>query len=308
MKLTVGLADAVIGIDLLGQAERAVPLCREIFKDFLYPELDAETELKVIILNNQIKTLPIVQQRGRKRVIEEQLLTKDAMVWLDKIHWNSNDFKISESMIASYCLGGLLLFDPETSNGCVILQDGPGCFRPIYRLCWMYLAQVLGERKACFIHSAALVRDGKGYLFIGESGAGKSTLAGLCNGSIVFSDDRPVFCERNGSYYVYPSPYRQTSLLKGQGGNVIGLCAMAAGFYFIFKDNQTYLTNISTIEAISDIISRHILFFKYLSMRARSNLFDLLFEACHKISMYKLYFCLDQDIWETIESSNLRLT
>ena len=297
MKLTVGLADTIVGINLLGQAERAMPLCREIFKEFLYPKRDAEPELKVIILNNQNKTPPIVQQTGRKRVTEERLLTNDVMVWLDKIHWNSNDFRISESFIASYCLGGLLLFDPETSNGCVILQNEPGCFRPIYRLCWMYLAQVLGERKACFIHSAALVKEGKGYLFIGESGAGKSTLAGLCDGSIVFSDDRPVFCERNGIYHVYPSPYRQTSLLKGQGGNVSGLCATAAGFYFIFKDDQTYLRNISSIEAIPDITNRHILFFKHLSIRARSNLFELLFEACHKIPMYKLYFCLDQDIW-----------
>ena len=227
------------------------------------------------------------------------------MVWLDKIHWNSNDFRISESFIASYCLGGLLLFDPETSNGCVILQNEPGCFRPIYRLCWMYLAQVLGERKACFIHSAALVKEGKGYLFIGESGAGKSTLAGLCDGSIVFSDDRPVFCERNGIYHVYPSPYRQTSLLKGQGG-ISGLCATAAGFYFIFKDDQTYL-NISSIEAIPDITNRHILFLNIYRYEL-DHCLNFYSEAWHKIPTYKLYFCLDQDIWETIEFSNLRIT
>jgi hypothetical protein len=166
----------------------------------------------------------------------------------------------------------------------------------------MYLAQVLGERKGCFIHSAALVRDEKGYIFLGESGAGKSSLARMCGGSKVFSDDSPVLCRRNGEYLVFPSPYRQVDPSQGLDKDMIGLSARVEGFYFLSKDNRTYLENISKREAISLIINRHILFFQYLSARARSHLFDLFFDACDRIPSYNLHFCLDKDVWGAIDS------
>ncbi|HJX34573.1 MAG TPA: hypothetical protein VJ373_05285, partial [Desulfatiglandales bacterium] len=182
MKLTVGIADTIITINLLGQAENIIDLCREYFKDFLCPGQKGDAEIKVSILKNLNNNSP-VNKRGRNRVFEQRLPTKDVMGWFSKLPWYIDDFPITERTISSLCMDGLLLFNPESSDGCIyLLKDGPGCFQPIYRLFWMYLAQVQGERKGCFVHSAALVRDGKGYIFLGESGAGKSSLARVCEG------------------------------------------------------------------------------------------------------------------------------
>jgi hypothetical protein len=295
MKLTVGIADTIITINLLGQAKRAVDLCREYFKDFLCPGQKGDAEIKVVILKCHNKNLP-VKKKDRTRVFEQKLSTKDIIIWLNGLAGQIGDFKITETTISSFCLDGVLLFNPETSNGCIFLKEGPGSFRPVYRLFWMYLAQVLGERKGCFIHSAALVRDEKGYIFLGESGAGKSSLAR------VFSDDSPVLCERGGEYLVFPSPFHQLDTSQGLNKDVIGLNARVKGFYFLIKDNQTYLENVSKREALSLIINRHILFFQYLSARARSHLFELFFDACDKIPYYSLHFCLDNDIWGAIDA------
>ena len=306
MKLTVGMANTVIGIDLFGEAERALPLCMAYFKDFIDPERKEDATIKITILENPGKNPPI-KKTGRKPVVEQRLSTEDVKRWLETIPGYSNDFPMTETTISSYCLGGLLLFNPETSDGSILLREGPRCIQPTYRLLWMYLAQVLGERKGCFIHSAALARDGKGYLFLGESGAGKSTLAKLYGGSGVFSDDCPVLCECQDEYLVFPSPYRQAGFLEGSDRDVTGTNAQLEGFYFLCKDDRTYLEDISKQEAISLIINRHLFFFQYLSNRARSHLFGIFCDLCDKMSPYKLHFCLDEDIWGAIDSSSRRL-
>ncbi len=301
MKLTIGIADTIIAINLLGEAGKIRALCREYFKDFLSPGKKADAEIKVVILKGHNKNSP-VKKKDRTRIFEQKLSTKDVIEWLNELPGQIDDFKVTETTISSLCMDGLLLFNPESSDGCIyLLKDGPGCFQPIYRLFWMYLAQVLGERKGCFVHSAALVRGEKGYIFLGESGAGKSSLARMCGGTDVFSDDSPVLCERDGDYLVFPSPFHQLGPSEDLNKDVIGLNAMVEGFYFLSKDNRTYLESVSKKEALSLIMNRHILFFQYLSARAKSHLFELFFNACDKIPYYNLHFCLDdKDIWEQL--------
>jgi len=301
MKLTTNIADTHIAINLLGQAERAIHLCRQFFRDFIYSGQEKDAEIKVSILKNDNK-ISLVKNGERDHVIEQRLSTRDVIAWLNKIPWYTNDFPITEATISSFCLDGLLLFNPDSSDGHIyLLKDGPECFRPIYRLFWMYLAQVIGERKGCFVHSSALVRDEKAYLFLGDSGAGKSSLARICGGSGVFSDDSPILCERNGDYLVFPSPYHQIDPLKGLDKEVMGLNARVEGLYFLTKDDRVYLERISKREAISLIINRHIHFFRHLSTRAKSLLFELFIDLCDKIPYYNLHFSLDDDIWDVID-------
>jgi len=302
MKLTTNIADTIITINLLGQAGRSIHLCRQFFKDFLYTGQDKDAEIKISVLENINNSLS-VGKRARTPVIEERLSTKDVIEWLDKIPLHTDDFPITETTISSLCLNGLLLYNPDSSNGRIyFFKDGVECFRPIFRLFWIYLAQVLGERKSCFLHSAALVRDEKAYLFLGDSGDGKSSLARIFGGSMVFSDDSPILCERNGDPLVFPSPYHQIDSLKGLDKEVIGSSARVEGLYFLTKDNRVYLESVSKREAISLIINRHIHFFRHLSTRAKSLLFDLFIDVCDRIPSYNLHFSLDGDIWGAIDS------
>jgi len=306
MQLTVGIADRVIGIDFLGEAERAVLPFQERFKDYLCPGRERDGELKIGVLKYPPKT-PQLIRLGQKGFIEQRLPTQNVKAWLENIPGQTHGFPITETTIASFFLTGLLLFNPESSAGCLLLRDGRGCLCPVDRLCWMYLAQVLGERKGCYVHSAALARNDRGYLFIGPSGAGKSTLARHFGGKRVFSDESPVLCERDGDLFLFPSPYRQTGSLQDLAGGMIGLSARLEGIYFLFKDgDRTYLESLSKREALAQIMNRHILFIQYLSARARSLLFYLFFDACDRIPLYNLHVCLDQDIWGAIDASDRR--
>jgi hypothetical protein len=301
MDLAIHIAGIAVKMTFLGQAKRAVPLCREYFRGFLRPAEIADAEIRVSILKNSNGFSP-AGGKGENSNFEQQLISREVFAWLSKSPEYQEDFPEDEATIASSCLDGLLLFDPDTAAGRIyLLNERPECFRPLHRLLWMYLAQVLGERKACFIHSAALVKRGKGHLFLGDSGSGKSSLSRISDGAVVLSDDSPVLSRQNGDYRVFSSPYHQMDPSKGLNKEAIEGSARVEGLYFLFKDERLYLDEVSSKEAVSRIIKRYILFFPYLSGRAKSALFDLVLELCHTFTIHNLHFCLDQDVWDLIE-------
>ena len=55
------------------------------------------------------------------------------------------------------------------------------------------LARLLADRQGCYLHSAGIIVDGKGLLFVGHSEAGKSTMMKLLRGhGEILCDDRII--------------------------------------------------------------------------------------------------------------------
>jgi len=298
--LTVNLAGTKIAISFVGDAEKAAPLCRQYFRGFLCPDPTSDTGVTVSILKEKYRGFPVRSTTGNP-VFEHLLDTPEVAAWLKESTEYEEDFPIRETTISSFCLNGLLLFNPDTASGRLYLLDpGPGCFKPLYRLFWMYFAQVLGETGGCFIHGVGLVKEQRGYLFMGESGAGKSSLAGLCRKHTVFSDDSPLFYKQGDRFHIFPSPYRQLDLLKGPDRDMAGMCAEVWELYFLMKDDTVYLEKVSNKEAVSRIIHHYIHFFLYLSAQARSCIFNNIYEACKRLPAYNLHFCLDRDMWSAL--------
>jgi hypothetical protein len=165
---------------------------------------------------------------------------------------------------------------------------------------WMYFAQVLGQGGGCFLHGAALQRDGSGYLFLGDSGAGKSTVAGLFNEGVILSDDSPILRSNGNGHWLFPSPFHQ---LRGRDGfrwESIPEPVPLTRLFFLVKDQELCLEEVSSKEAFSLIISRHIHFFRYLSREARLLLFDLFHEISHTVPAYYLHFSRHGDVWRVL--------
>jgi len=300
MQLTLNLAKMKVTITFFGQAKKVMPWCSQFFRGFLGPVQTGDAEVVVSILNKPNDRFPF-QEKAGSLIVEQLLPTRDVVAWLREVPGYTEDFPIGQKTISSFCQDGLLLFNPGTAAGRMyLLRQGHGYFQPLYRLLWIYLAQVLGEKRGCFVHGAALVKDEDGYLFMGDSGAGKSTVVKLCPECRVFSDDGPIFFSQNGEYRVYPSPYHQMDLGKGLDKEVIQMSAGVKGLYFLIKDDRVFLEKVTKKEAFSMILKRYIHFFPYLSAQAKSALFDLFFEACYKLPMYYLHFGLDEDIRKVI--------
>ncbi|MBU0699052.1 MAG: hypothetical protein ABIK98_14975 [Pseudomonadota bacterium] len=300
MELTVDLAGTKIDIIFAGQSNNAIALCNHYFRNFIHPDRGKSAAVKISVLETTNSRLPVKETNGEP-IFEQLLSTPDVVQWLRKVPQYKKDFLIDETTICSFCMDGLLLFSPETATGHIyLLKQGPRMFRPLYRLLWIYFAQVLGEEESCFVHAAALVRRENGYLFMGDSGAGKSTLAGACRQDTVLSDDSPVFRKRNGKYHVFPSPYHQMDRLKILNREVPDIYAEVKGLYFLIKDDDVSIHKISKKKAVSMIINRYILFFPYLSPRAKRLLFDLFLEVCHNLHTHYLHYLPGRDVWSVI--------
>lgn len=302
MEMTVSLAGIDITMTFLDQAKEAIPLCNQFFRDFQSSGEIGDAEIRVNISTNTNDGFPF-RAEERNLVFERLLPIREVEVWLRKFPEYMKDFPISEKTICSLCPNGLLLFNPDTTAGHIyIFKQVIDCFHSLYRLLWIYFAQVLGEKGGCFVHAAALVKNKEGYLLMGDSGAGKSTIARLCPECCVFSDDGPIFFRQNGEYRVYPSPYHQMDPVNGLGKKIIQMNAKVKGVYFLIKDKQAFLRNISKKRAFSMILKRYIHFFPYLSAQAKLAIFDLFFEVCNKFPIYDLHFRRDQDVWGVITS------
>ncbi len=78
---------------------------------------------------------------------------------------------------------------------------------------WGYLAT---HGTGALLHGSLVKLDNKYVLFLGESGAGKSTLSKLATtaGAVCFTDENPFLRSRDGSPWVYGSPwYSDTGLI-----------------------------------------------------------------------------------------------
>jgi len=300
MKLKVNLAGTIIGLTFLGQARKAIRLCNQYFQGFLCSGQRCDAEVEVSILEKAHDELPY--QGNTKPPIFEQLLPiQKVAAWLRAFPEYTEDFPISEDSVSAYCHGGLLLFDPNTKAGRIyLLRQGSRRFQPIYRILWIYFAQVLGECGACFVHAAALAKDGEGYLFMGDSGAGKSTLAGMCKDCNVLSDDGPILSKQNGECLVYPSPYSQINRINGGTNRAVHMAALLKGMYFLIKGEGVLLEEVSKGVALLHIINRFIHFFPYLSVYAKTTLFELFSNVCYEINSYNFCFRLDRDIGDII--------
>lgn len=66
------------------------------------------------------------------------------------------------------------------------------------------LARLLADRSGCYIHSAGVRMEGRGYLFVGHSGAGKSTIAGqLSDRAEILCDDRMIVRRWAEGYFIH---------------------------------------------------------------------------------------------------------
>jgi len=108
-----------------------------------------------------------------------------------------------------------------------------------------------------FLHSSAVVLDGKAYLFSGHPGAGKSTHTRIWQqvfgpGAVVINDDKPALRRIDGVWYAYGTPW------CGKNGINTNARAPVAGVCFMKKADHNAIRRLSTPEAMQKVLSQTI--------------------------------------------------
>ena len=91
------------------------------------------------------------------------------------------------------------VFNPEHTDGDIYnrdaarFQEGKLAALTGFPSDQILVGRVLADRGGCYIHSSAVILDGKGFLFVGHAGAGKSTIASLLREDAeILCDDRNI--------------------------------------------------------------------------------------------------------------------
>lgn len=295
MQTSFRLAQTNFQLTFQDEAKDAERFCRHFFHLFLNDTASVEARLLISVVSSQIPAFPPAKILEVDQYVEKLLNPHEVALWIKQLAVACPI--LGEQTICASSLNGLLLFEPATLQGRIILlKNNSKTYNPLFRLIWIYLAQVLGEKESCFVHATALAKNGSGCLLIGESGAGKSTAAASCASCLVLSDDGPILQQQAGACILFASPFHQLGIAEGLKKDALNADAKAEAFYFLVQDKTTYTEHVSPKEAFSRIIGSHIHFFPYLSPKAKVSLFDLWLDACHRLPAYNLHFCRNQDL------------
>ncbi len=80
----------------------------------------------------------------------------------------------------------------------------------------IWLARLLADREACYLHSGGMVIDGRGFLFVGHSEAGKSTTMELVRGAL--GERAEILCDDRNIVRWWPRGYAARGCAGGPPG------------------------------------------------------------------------------------------
>jgi hypothetical protein len=231
----------------------------------------------------------------------EHRVKGDVDIPYSELAWTSID--IRETNGTTVMVRGNVMGEWDRGRGhCRVVQHESDFQRPgIYReygcdsILRVMLSCHLLEHGGLFVHSAGLVRNGKGYLFVGESGAGKSTLtrasAPTCT---VLSDD--VTFARIGADGATVAGTPFFGDLAAGGANVT---VPLVGIYFLHKAPANKVVPISARAALPEFLRQVTLFRK--NRRSLQVALDLAWAFCTRVPVYELHFLPDDSFWSCID-------
>jgi hypothetical protein len=300
---TLELAGTPIRIAFADNTLKTVSMCDERFRGFYRPQGEAAAEIRVRA-EEDLVDLSRVEPRVSRRLREAGLSAAQVSRWLRRNRKSrpgraaAPSIDLREGMIGVLRPRGLLLFDAPGSR-CDLYLFGPalGCLPALHELLWIALAQLLAERGICFLHAAALAKNGEGHLFLGDSGAGKSTVARNCPGCTVLSDDAPLLSADGETFRLFPSPYHQLEFERESHPEAYRAETRAAALFFLVQGGETRVRPLSRRQALPRLLLRDIHFLRYFSPQARRSMFELCYRACDVLSSYELRFRERDDVW-----------
>jgi hypothetical protein len=149
------------------------------------------------------------------------------------------------------------------------------------------------------LHAAAVSRNGKGFLFLGEGGAGKSTAARFSSeiGIPVLAEDRVFLIHQQSFYLLAPGPHPATDYMNNPK-----LRPSLEGIFVLVKDKQDYLVPLSQSDAAK------YLFAAFLQNSASGFIppeelamaFKTISEVGRQIPTYSLHLRKSPDFWKII--------
>ncbi len=180
--------------------------------------------------------------------------------------------------------------DPDRRRGFLIQSHQVYSFDTFVRI---LLSLDLVRTGGLVLHAASIVRNDRGYLFVGRSGAGKSTVARGSRPASVLSDEISLVRPSADGYRVYGTPF--WGELAGSGENI---AAPLAQICLLEKSPQNRLEPLGRTSALRELL-RCVLFFARDAENARA-IFQAVERLVATVPVARLHFRPTEEFWSLL--------
>lgn len=194
-------------------------------------------------------------------------------------------------------------FSPKSGEGELVVQSiiMEGNFARIFEQILYQAYWSVVRRKgldSILLHSSALVRNGKGYIFTGKSGSGKSTITTLSEGARVLNDEIALIDFSGGKAVVSDTPF------NGFFANKVEGTAPLAALMLLKQAKHHLLTREASAESIKTL-SREIIppmgLETPLSPAVYWDMLSYAKKISDKVPVFLMEFLPDSGFWNLIE-------
>ena len=152
---------------------------------------------------------------------------------------------------------------------------------------FLFARQVLNF-EGYYLHSSAVILDGKAYLFSADSGTGKSThTKKWCRlfGAHYLNDDKPILRYENGTWMAYGTPWSGKDNLSSNEGVPLG------GITCLYRGQENTIVPMAATEAVPFLLGQTVI---RLTQEQMIQKLDLLDRLLRQVPVWKLH-CRDDD-------------
>ena len=182
-------------------------------------------------------------------------------------------------------------WDPRTGQG-------QATFRPdIYVVdSWLrvWLSTMLLNNQGGLFHSAGVVHNERGALFLGPSGSGKTTLSRKCDPQELLSDELVALRRHGDKYRVYGTPFMGELAVGG-----VNVSAPLERFFVLRKDLARGRAPIKPARAAAELWGTLMCFYKSHSFL--SSALSFCEDMANALPCESFSFDLERDLWRQLD-------
>ncbi len=165
-----------------------------------------------------------------------------------------------------------------------------------------YSAILYGDTDTFLVHSAGVIRNGKGYLFVGASEKGKSTIAGLSKDYHVLNDEINLVMLTESGIFIDGTPFNGFFHDKHVGH------APLKAVFLLEHGRRHELSQVSPAESVKTIMSQIVPpvgLDETMTHMTKIKMFDYAEKIEQNIPVTRLSFKRDDGFWNVIDGHDL---
>jgi hypothetical protein len=156
-------------------------------------------------------------------------------------------------------------------------------------------ATFLPQFSALVVHCAGLIRHGRAALFLAPDGGGKTTVLNLAPDGHLLNDDQVVVRQEGDGFIAHGTPFG--SMTDGP------VQARLGGLFVLEKAPRFELVLLQPANLVKDYWEEHLNYTFFLPRGLKLRAFDLAYEMCRQVPVYRMRFPKDYVDWDAIDAA-----